>query len=52
MAEITAERPLKVLDLTRLAPHLGGPVGDLMAPKATYPLTQELAKEMTQHADG
>lgn len=52
MAEVTTEQPLKVFDLTRLAPHLGLPVGDLMAPKATYPLTQELAKEMAQHADG
>ncbi|WP_459378956.1 RES domain-containing protein [Serratia sp. ser-z] len=52
MAEITPERPLKVFDLTRLAPHLGLPVGDLMAPKATYPLTQDLAQEMAQHADG
>lgn len=52
MAEITPERPLKVFDLTRLAPHLGVPVGDLMAPKATYPFTQELAKEMAQYADG
>lgn len=52
MAEITTERQLKVFDLTRLAPHLRLPVGDLMAPKATYPLTQELAKDMAQHADG
>lgn len=52
MAEITTERPLKVFDLTRLGPHLRQPVGDLMAPKATYPLTQELATEMAQHADG
>jgi hypothetical protein len=43
---------LKVFDLRRLAPHLGLPVGDLMAPKASYPFTQELAKEMAQHADG
>lgn len=52
MAEITTERPLKVFDLKRLAPHLGLPIGDLMAPKATYPLTQQLAMEMSQHADG
>lgn len=52
MAEITQERPLTVFDLIRLAPHLGLPVGDLIAPKATYPFTQELAKEMAQHADG
>ncbi|MFA1240838.1 RES family NAD+ phosphorylase [Serratia odorifera] len=52
MAEITTERPLKVFDLTLLSPHLGLAVGDLMAPKATYPLTQGLATEMAQHADG
>lgn len=52
MAEIMPDRPLKVFDLTRLAPHLGVPVGDLMEPKTTYPFTQELAKEMAQHADG
>ncbi|MDJ0044591.1 RES domain-containing protein [Pantoea ananatis] len=52
MAEITTEQPLKVFDLIRLSPHLRWPVGDLMAPKATYPLTQQLAKEMSQYADG
>lgn len=52
MAEITAERPFKAFDLTLLSPHLGVPVGDLMAPKETNPLTQVLAKKMAQHADG
>lgn len=52
MAEITTKKPLKVFDETRLAPHLNLAVGDLMGTKAVYPFTQELAKELSQHADG
>ncbi|WPS59303.1 RES family NAD+ phosphorylase (plasmid) [Aeromonas dhakensis] len=52
MAVLKVERDLRVFDETRLAPHLGIAVGDLMGPKAAYPFTQELAKELSQHADG
>ena len=52
MAEIKTARPIRVFEETSLAPHLGIAVGDLMGPKAVYPFTQELAKELSQHADG
>lgn len=52
MAEIKTSRQLRVFDETSLAPHLGIAVGDLMGPKAVYPFTQQLAKELSKHADG
>lgn len=52
MAEIRIEQPLRVFDEKKLAPHLGVAVGDLMGPKAAYDFTQELAKELSHHADG
>jgi hypothetical protein len=52
MAVIKVERELRVFDETMLAPHLGIAIGDLMGPKTAYPFTQELAKVLSQHADG
>ncbi|MDX6917791.1 RES domain-containing protein [Pectobacterium carotovorum] len=52
MAEIRVERPLRVFDERLLAPLLGVAVGDLMGPKTVYADTQQLAKELSQHADG
>lgn len=52
MAEIKVERDLRVFDETMLAPHLKIAVGDLMGPKTAYPVTQRLATELSQHADG
>lgn len=52
MAEIRVQRPLRVFDECLLAPHLGVAVGDLMGPKAVYLFTQQLAKALSQYADG
>lgn len=52
MAEIKTSRQLRVFEETSLAPHLRIAVGDLMGPKSVYPFTQQLAKELSKHADG
>lgn len=52
MAEIQLEKDVKVIDLKLLAQHLNYPIGDLMAPKCVYEITQALAKEMSDYAIG
>lgn len=52
MAEIKTLRQLRIFEETALAPHLDIAVGDLMGPKAVYSFTQQLAKELSKHADG
>ncbi|QXX85217.1 RES family NAD+ phosphorylase (plasmid) [Providencia sp. R33] len=52
IAEIQIARPIVVFEETALAPHIGVPVGDLMGPKTVYNVTQQLAKELSKHADG
>lgn len=52
MVEISVQKPLKVFDETRLAPHLRISVGDLMGPRSVYIFTQKLSKALADHADG
>lgn len=53
MAEIEIKRDLQILNISQLAPHLGIPVGELMNRKElTYPLTQQMAQELCEFADG
>lgn len=52
MVEISVQKPLKVFDETRLAPHLRISVGDLMGPRSVYIFTQKLSKVLAEHADG